>query len=206
MQQGNLQSNFVPKTMSRQIGSEHDQAGRQRFDASTTKSLHEIGSTACRFLALPWELRHYIYKLALTDPEPILIQYHREVTNTLRIVRSHWVYQPALCVVNRQIRHEALLIFYGQNAFHSWTVDMVAAWLRNLDVNHLRVLRCVHFFTNCDLCFSDDERLAMFAKRLEGLGHVFAKGLRKSSVLIPSTQKEWRLKSAWLSADQVRVV
>ncbi|KAK3626699.1 hypothetical protein LTR56_019631 [Elasticomyces elasticus] len=201
MQQGNLQSNFVIKTMSRQMRLEHDQAGRQRLNTSKIKSPREIGT--CHFLALPWELRHHIYKFALTDPEAILIQYPREDANALRTPRSPWIHQPALCAVNRQIRHEALLIFYGQNAFHSWTVDMVAAWLRDLDVDHLRVLRCVHFFTNYDLCFSDDERLAMFAKRLEGLGHVFAKGLRKSSVLIPSTRKESRLKSEWLSADQL---
>ena len=70
----------------------------------------------CGFLKIPPELRNTIYTLTLVFDEPIEIKTH---TNE----RSPGDMEPALLAINRQIRAEALPVFYGMNTFT--TVEQV---------------------------------------------------------------------------------
>jgi len=87
-----------------------------------------------RFLDLPPELRNYIYELALihsTDTKPLKIYRRRRPSQGHR----------QLLGVSKQLRHEALLIYYSQNHFlFNSTPSDLHAWLQ---VIGLSVVRCL---------------------------------------------------------------
>ena len=70
----------------------------------------------CAFLEIPPELRNTIYAMTLIFEEPIEIKTHRNGQSPGGI-------EPALLAINRQIRVEALPVFYGMNIFT--TVEQV---------------------------------------------------------------------------------
>ncbi|KAK0247847.1 hypothetical protein B0A54_16556 [Friedmanniomyces endolithicus] len=65
-------------------------------------------------LALPPELRNRIYELVLVDMGDKIIDIYPETDN---FVTRPYLWQPALTRVSREVRHETLAIFYGQNSF-----------------------------------------------------------------------------------------
>ena len=65
-------------------------------------------ATTSRLLELPPELRNYVYELSVVSNTSIVIEPGDKSTRAK---------QPPLILVNRQIRSEALLIFYAQNTF-----------------------------------------------------------------------------------------
>ena len=73
----------------------------------------EAKDTGTGFLDLPAELRNRIYHLALTRPDTINV-------TSFDIAKPQFnssATQPALTQICRQIRNEALPVFYNQNCF-----------------------------------------------------------------------------------------
>lgn len=96
-------------------------------------------SKTCRFLALPTELRNRIYTFTLGQNQYFWI------TNTT------WpTHQPALLKTSRQIRDEALGLFYHQNTFsaqvHDWQ-DTVVERFRALRKQYQIASHWHHHFT-----------------------------------------------------------
>ncbi|KAK3648880.1 hypothetical protein LTR56_003834 [Elasticomyces elasticus] len=91
----------------------------------------------CRLLELPAELRNHIFELAVTEPQPLQVNYqcYRGTINTLPK-------QPALACTNRLIREEVLPVFYHTNTFliqHKKLKDhQVIFWWRNFANKELR--------------------------------------------------------------------
>ena len=72
----------------------------------------------CRLLALPPEIREIIYALAVVED------------NSIPLIRGYpFIYEPGLLATSRQIRTEAMPIFYGDNIFKArdyyQTVDLI---------------------------------------------------------------------------------
>ncbi|KAK1819953.1 hypothetical protein LTR12_005675 [Friedmanniomyces endolithicus] len=65
-------------------------------------------------LALPPELRNRIYELVLVDDGNEIIDIYPE---TDHFVTNPYLWQPALTRVSKELRHETLAMFYGQNTF-----------------------------------------------------------------------------------------
>lgn len=76
-----------------------------------------------RLMALPAELRVWIwsYSVVADDQEPLRIS--RLSTSACYYQRNATARQPPLTEVNRQIRAEALPIFYAENSFEVITFD-----------------------------------------------------------------------------------
>lgn len=84
-------------------------------DDSLAASTTDHATTACSlFLDLPGELRNRIYRYALVTPERILL-------------RGENKKQPALLRVSRQVRKEAIKIYYDENEFAYHFVDLAGA-------------------------------------------------------------------------------
>lgn len=103
----------------------------------TAMDPHETTNcSACPLLALPAELRVYIYELALTADGPLDV-------NDERINAK----QPALTHTNRQIRIEALPVSYGKNTFgiaRYGDKSLRSGWLR-ATVPYLPLLQALVF-------------------------------------------------------------
>ena len=66
----------------------------------------------CKFIELPAELRNRIYRLALLEPDAI------------KINDSSTPQEPSLLSACRQIRQEAISIYYGENHFELQVADL----------------------------------------------------------------------------------
>lgn len=82
----------------------------QDLEALSIKPSHDARKG---FLDLPPEIREQVYECLVVKPK-----------NTITMLSNHNIFksevsacQPALCWVNRQIRHEALATFYSNNLF-----------------------------------------------------------------------------------------
>lgn len=92
-----------------------------------------MASTKTTFLDLPAELRNHIYELALVDDEPLIAYIGKRIVrcDSDSTYHHYAVSQskafpevPQLAQANRQIRKEALAVFYGQNTFiFSYALD-----------------------------------------------------------------------------------
>ncbi|GAB7365661.1 hypothetical protein MBLNU230_g7002t1 [Neophaeotheca triangularis] len=105
-----------------------------------------LTSTAARkptsptLLSIPPELRALIFEFALTASHPLvafrLDPYQRDSYTEAT--------QPTLTKVNRQVREEALPIFYGSNTFvlhtNSTKAEEARSWLHSIP-NHLRLVQ-----------------------------------------------------------------
>lgn len=80
--------------------------------SSSTPGDGESGDSKhdCHLLKLPAELRNYIYELAIVQPSGIVIGPWRKLPPSKEPQK-----QPALTRTCRQVRSEALPIFYGKN-------------------------------------------------------------------------------------------
>ncbi|KAF2208940.1 hypothetical protein CERZMDRAFT_100928 [Cercospora zeae-maydis SCOH1-5] len=107
------------------------------------------------FLDLPAELRNRIYELVITHNQDIPLS--RTVGQAASpYQQNNPAYQdheatlprlPDLAAVNRQVRTEALAIFYGSNTFTSNTITCAHVFLKNLDKQSLTLLRDVRCTT-----------------------------------------------------------
>ena len=89
----------------------------------------------CHLLALPAEIRTYIFNLTVVEDKPIAISWV-----------PPFVTEPGFLATNRQIRAEAMPIFYGNNIFsatHEWTV---INWLRHLDTSQASHIQSIRAF------------------------------------------------------------
>ncbi|KAK3048954.1 hypothetical protein LTS18_012859, partial [Coniosporium uncinatum] len=84
-----------------------------------------------RFLDLPADLRNWVYELTVIKPHairPILStpsgRSDDEVTHTNT---------PSPLRANRQIRFEALAIFYGRHTFTDWAGRAFSMWMRQCE-------------------------------------------------------------------------
>lgn len=128
-----------------------------RLSTSATEDINTIGARTTDkiptsipnfqpkgFLDLPAELREAIYTLAVVKP-----------TNTITMLFDHNSYanevsasQPALALVNRQIRSECLATFYSSNTFTAQldnATDLATAkrWVRAIGDTNVADLRTV---------------------------------------------------------------
>ncbi|KAK5165254.1 uncharacterized protein LTR77_009352 [Saxophila tyrrhenica] len=85
------------------------------------------------FLSLPPELRNEIYSYNLLTDHPILLQVYKPHPGELSLLR-----------VSRQVRDEALPVFYGANVFEANSVVMLRRYLKTLNRQKMRALRMVH--------------------------------------------------------------
>jgi hypothetical protein len=102
-----------------------------------------------RLLDLPTELRELIYVEALVNYKPLTVAaWHNPASfDSNPKLYENWAYQPALFRTSRQLRREALPVFYTENCFR-WcldlriTLDIATAWLTRLPPG---TLQCVRF-------------------------------------------------------------
>lgn len=76
--------------------------------ARTTRRRQRQTKAPARLLQLPAELRNRIYKFILCDESPIAVKRH---------LSSQPLYDTAILQACREIRNEALPIYYGSNVF-----------------------------------------------------------------------------------------
>lgn len=105
------------------------------------RTLSFTRSPPSRLLALPPELRDLIFEFALTVSDAPLVTFRLDSYQKESMCEA---VQPALTLVNRQVRAETLTIWYGCNRFvlHSEDVRAVAAekWLLG-NLPHMSLLR-----------------------------------------------------------------
>lgn len=101
------------------------------FSGSTPNLRHSTS-----FLDLPPELRNEVYGHNLIKNYPI------EVRPT-----QPYLKEPALSAVNKQVRFEALAIWYGVNIFEIRGSSPAVKFLRSLPDEKLRLLRTLHITT-----------------------------------------------------------
>lgn len=93
------------------------------------------GSTSSQasLLGLPAELRNRIYTLEVTHEHNLYMTTLKpEPQGRLISERSLPTKEPPILLIWRQIRNEALPIFYGQNIFQASDLLEFLQWLRNL--------------------------------------------------------------------------
>jgi hypothetical protein len=95
-----------------------------------------VSSGKTSFLSLPAELRNEIYAVALDERGPIRIR------TTLP-----YLLEPALLATNRQVRSEAVGIWYGENVFEIDGSSPAVRFLRAATDEKLRALRSLHILT-----------------------------------------------------------
>lgn len=95
------------------------------------------------FLSLPAEIRNEIYSLALIEDEPVKV----------RTVEPYLL-EPGLLAANKQVRSEALGLWYGENDFEIDGSSPAVKFLRSTSDGKLRALRCLRILT--DLIPSED--------------------------------------------------
>ncbi|KAK5123756.1 hypothetical protein LTR85_002392 [Meristemomyces frigidus] len=117
-----------------------------------------MAQTQSRLLALPPELRNVIWELTLLRSSNIRVE-NDIFAHDIHVGES---VQPSLALVSRQVRCEALPIYYSANTFELYTI-LPAQWYITFDwlrsnkhhLNHLRKLRCSGYST-LDKSLSDD--------------------------------------------------
>lgn len=101
-----------------------------------------------RFLELPPELRNFVYKLVVVSNEPIaprLSGHGRLLMLPTYNDKNH--VQPAITKVSRQLRQEALPLFYGENTFdlsHGCSIplqDFMKIGTENIDCIQCIIIR-----------------------------------------------------------------
>lgn len=114
-------------------------------------SPHQISTPASsrksRLLELPAELRNEIYELALFQTRPIGVTIVLEHCLTLldftRASRRSLVEEPPLLTCCRQVREEAIGIFYGSSTFASSERSELERWIIALPAAKRKLLRDV---------------------------------------------------------------
>ena len=109
----------------------------------TTQSQVSTAPSKASFLSLPAELRNEIYALALDEPGPIRIR------TTLP-----YLLEPALLATNRQVRSEAMGIWYGETVFEIEGSSPAVKFLRAATDDKLLALRCLHITTLSDVAWT----------------------------------------------------
>ncbi|KAF2164864.1 hypothetical protein M409DRAFT_24769 [Zasmidium cellare ATCC 36951] len=113
-------------------------APRRHQRSSRPAAIGRASDVKTCFLDLPVEIRNSVYTLALVnDKDPN--GYDPEITYTRR-----WIPEPALLRACRQIRDEALPVFYGANIFQCLSTHNAIQFLRGLTPKKLAALRTVH--------------------------------------------------------------
>lgn len=98
-------------------------------------------SSGLSFLDLPAEIRNHIYCDALVEPiDPVLLK-----------PDAPFIVEPALLRTSKQLRSEALPIFYGANTFESPGRSAFVHFLRNFNPSKAVLLRNVHAFSPQDI-------------------------------------------------------
>ena len=91
-----------------------------------------------RLLSLPPELRNHIYRYVLVQEHPVNVRY------TIRTILR----EPTLLATNRQIRSEALCLFYAENTFHVGKESTLGMWLPCLDDERLDAINTMQLLTS----------------------------------------------------------
>jgi len=121
-----------------------------------------------------------------------------------------------LLAINRQVRDEALSIYYGANVFEPWSSLNTENFLKLLGHDRIKLLKCVRAFTPClPLMITDWKGVAWWleytARKLaEWQREWGAKVLREEAVCVPFLIKVVRLpflvasgRWAWVAATAV---
>ncbi|KAK5709580.1 hypothetical protein LTR17_019664 [Elasticomyces elasticus] len=93
-------------------------------------------------LTIPRELRDQIWEKAVIENKPIQVCQSDEYAR-FRFFPNR---EPALLHVSRQLREEALPIYYGCNIFSAESVFGVVEWLEHLSDDKLKALKNVRPF------------------------------------------------------------
>ena len=111
--------------------------------SSTDTMAAGIEDVTCYLLQLPGELRNRIYRLVLTDGMPII---NFDATGYVR---------PGLISTCKEIRQEALSIYYYENSFRTWLKDYDAANLTRFS-SSLKVMELAGLRVNVTFCYSQN--------------------------------------------------
>ncbi|KAK3714999.1 hypothetical protein LTR37_007489 [Vermiconidia calcicola] len=122
------------------------------------------GATA--FLDLPAELRNEIYALVVVQDDQIELP-----------LLPPYVRQPKLLGVNRQIRAEALSIYYGENVFQIQGSTSAAQFMRSVSEEGLRALRSLQIYCPVVLTVKD-----AMARSQQLFGRYKERGLRRQTL------------------------
>jgi hypothetical protein len=94
------------------------------------------------FLNLPAEIRNQIYNDALV----------KDNNNTIKIGSSApYTREPALLLANKQVRNEAMPVFYGQNEFRTPSGDAFKLFMQRSGRERLSLLRSVRAVSGVDM-------------------------------------------------------
>lgn len=88
------------------------------------------------FLSLPAEIRNEIYSLALIEDAPVRV-----------LTTRPYLLEPALLAIGKQVRSEALGLWYGENVFEIDGSSPAVKFLRATSDYKLRALRCLRIST-----------------------------------------------------------
>ncbi|CAK3928317.1 Hypothetical predicted protein [Lecanosticta acicola] len=138
------------------------------------------------FLDLSAELRNKIYEDALVQPKGIKFRYDLSLLT-----------QPALTRTCRQIRHESLPIFYGQNFITSFSLICLMDAVSVVPQDQLEKFQC--FVQSYSCCFSLDSAeysLSEIHKNLRGTGLV-----ARVKICVSLTDYE---ECVWASAEDLK--
>ncbi|KAK3691795.1 hypothetical protein LTR37_018394 [Vermiconidia calcicola] len=137
-----------------QLGEQHPAATPPEREGATT------------FLALPAELRNEIYALVVVQDYQIELP-----------LLPPYVRQPKLLGVNRQIRAEALSIYYGENVFQIQGSTSAAQFMRSVPEEGLRALRSLQIYCPVVLSVKDARN-----RLLQLFGRYKERGLRRQTL------------------------
>lgn len=137
------------------------------------------------FLDLPTEIRNVVYFLALSSDETLLLS--ECMTGRTLSTKEHFHGEPALLATSRQIREEAIPVFYGTNTFQSPYSSRTLAFLSQLGCARARTLRSLRAFSTL-IVFSGGNRdtwLDTILRATKRLLREIEGYLHKDALLVP---------------------
>ena len=118
-----------------------------RQAGQTQQMAQPTNDNPCHLLKLPAELRNRIYRLALISDEPvhIYVKLRCETVGSSEYSTTAYTSEPAFLATCKDIRKEALAVFYGGNIFRTPfpSTDIWQPWLLNIAPEKRRLLNNV---------------------------------------------------------------
>ncbi|KAK3112367.1 hypothetical protein LTR53_011432 [Teratosphaeriaceae sp. CCFEE 6253] len=152
------------------------------------------------FLALAPELRNHIYEYAVVEEAPIAIP-----EPWRRDLRWTPIPLPGILGTSRQIRREALPIYYGDNVFESCYAKSTEIWLDGLPDRILPMLRHLRAFDGINTSWPASEALRRdkTLKLVDGIMTGRARGLLKMSAIVVPVHERVGSGYVWVRMDEL---
>jgi len=158
-----------------------DQHGNTSDPQIRTVATAESTGPQAGLFKLPAELRNLIYELVIIERRSVSIPPAEDRTHV----------KPGLLQVNREIRAEALPIYYGGTHFRGHDHVKVIRWFQSLPDDQLRMLRCVSLSNEW---YSETDKYVRFSRILQDVDKALDKcgrGIVKRSAIFVIQSGGW---------------